>query len=242
QGFITMATSPDFGPYEFMDLNKEGQEAIVGAEIKLGKYIADYLGVDLKIESMDFDTCQASVSVGKVDMSLSGYAKTDERAENMNCSDFYYWKKGEIDTQGVMILKENEDKLNTKEAFKGKTLAAQNGSLQLNLVTKQLPDSKLETISSINDGVMLLLSNKVDGLASSGDTGLQFCKNYPELAMSKFCFDYNEDGNILLVPKGEDALMAEINKAIKKAADEGMYEKWLQESTALCDTLGIKVN
>ena len=60
--------------------------------------------------------------------------------------------------------------------------------------------------------------------------------------MSEFCFDYSSEGNVVLAQKGETALMEEINKAIKKAEDEGMFEKWLEEATTLCDTLGIKVN
>ncbi|MDL2289083.1 amino acid ABC transporter, partial [Oscillospiraceae bacterium OttesenSCG-928-F05] len=36
KGKITMATSPDFAPYEFIDLSKEGPESFVGADIELG--------------------------------------------------------------------------------------------------------------------------------------------------------------------------------------------------------------
>ena len=242
-GVITVATSPDFGPYEFMDLNKEGEEAIVGCDVELAKYIAKEMGVTLKIEPMDFDACQAAVSVGKVDFSISGYAKTPEREESMECSDMFLWAKTDEKSQGVLILKDKADVYNSKESFNGKLVGAQNASLQMSLVQTQLPDASIETISSINDGVMMLLNGKIEALASSYDTGLQFCKNYPQLAMSEFVFvDTLEDGNIALAPKGEKALMNEINKAIQKAKDEGMFEKWLVEATTLCDTLGIEVN
>ena len=40
-GEIHMATSPDFAPNEFIDDSKTGQDMYVGADIDLGKYIAE---------------------------------------------------------------------------------------------------------------------------------------------------------------------------------------------------------
>ena len=242
QGFITMATSPDFAPYEFMDLTKSGEEAIVGCDVELGKYIAEYIGVDLKVESMDFGACQAATSVGKVDMSISGYAKTPEREENMECSDYFNYSPIEEQTtsQGIVVLKENAATLNTEESFTGKTIAAQNGSLQYNLATAQLPEATIESISTINDGMLMLLSGKVDGVASFTDTAEQIFKNYDNMQMSEFYFVSEGDGNVVIAKKGETALMEEINKAIAKAAEEGKYAEWLTECSALADELGVE--
>ena len=239
QGYMTMATSPDFAPYEFMNLKSEDGSEIVGCDVELGKYIAEYIGVDLKIESMDFDACQAATSMGKVDMSISGYAKTAEREENMGCSDFFNYAPDSELSQGIIILKENADTLKTAADFDGKSVATQNGSLQYNLTTEQLPNTTTETISSINDGVMMLLSEKVAGVASSYDTGLQILKNYDELQMCEFVFEIEDSGNIVIAPKGETALMEEINKALAKAEEEDMYQKWLAEATILADELAI---
>ena len=88
QGYITMATSPDFAPSEFKD-PVTGE--IMGTDIEYGKYVAQYISdkygkpVELKIKEMDFTSCQAAVSTNSVNFSLSGYAETAERAENFNC-------------------------------------------------------------------------------------------------------------------------------------------------------------
>ncbi|MEG1782753.1 MAG: transporter substrate-binding domain-containing protein, partial [Oscillospiraceae bacterium] len=202
-GYITVALSPDFGPYEFVDLNKTGQDSVVGCEVELAKYIAEYLGVELKIEQMEFSTCQAAVSSGNVDFSVSGYAKTPDREKNMECSEFYTWGNDDESGQGVIVLKENKDLYKEAKDFDGKIIGAQNGSLQQNLVTAQLPANvTMEPISAITDGVMMLLTGKIDGLASSYDTGLQYCKNYDKLSMAPFKFEYESDGNIALVKKG----------------------------------------
>ena len=54
-GKLTVATSPDFAPMEFMDPSKEGQDAYIGFDITLAKYIADSLGLELQIMPMSFD-------------------------------------------------------------------------------------------------------------------------------------------------------------------------------------------
>ena len=48
-GKITMATSPDFAPFEFKDISS-GQVEYVGCDIELAKYIADKIGVELEIQ------------------------------------------------------------------------------------------------------------------------------------------------------------------------------------------------
>ena len=61
-GKIVFVTSPDYAPYEFIDLDKMGQgdDQYVGADIELAKYIAQELGVELEIHPMDFDSVLAS--------------------------------------------------------------------------------------------------------------------------------------------------------------------------------------
>ena len=41
-GVLTVALSPDFSPMEFVDSSKEGQDAYVGFDVSLAKYLAEY--------------------------------------------------------------------------------------------------------------------------------------------------------------------------------------------------------
>ncbi|MFA6610821.1 MAG: transporter substrate-binding domain-containing protein, partial [Bacilli bacterium] len=56
KGEIVIVTSPDYPAFEFIDESKSGQDKYVGADIEFMKYIAEELGVTLKIEATDFDT------------------------------------------------------------------------------------------------------------------------------------------------------------------------------------------
>ncbi|HIU87667.1 MAG TPA: transporter substrate-binding domain-containing protein [Candidatus Avilachnospira avistercoris] len=237
-GVITMATSPDYAPYEFEDISS-GETVYAGADIELGKYIAEKLGVELQIEAMDFNACQGAVSMGSVDMAISGFAYTEERAENFNISDGYNIKDSD---QGIIVLKSRAEELSTKEAFTGMTLGVQNASLQQQLRAEQLPDSKEEIITNLNDGIMMLITGKIDALVCSVPVAEQYCVNYPDLAVSDYLFEYESEGIRILVEKGEDELLEAINEVLAEVNESGIYQQWTDEALELATSLGIETN
>lgn len=238
-GKITMATSPDFAPSEFINPNLSGQDMYVGADIELGKYIAEKLGVELVIEAMDFSAVQGAVTTGKVDMAISGFAYTEERAEAMELSTFYNIEDRDENQQGMLVRTEEKDQYKTAEDFAGKKVAAQNGSLQYNLLTKYIPDAKPELIGALNDAVMMLITGKVDAVAAASTNGEAFAENYPEITMSDFYFQHFDEGTVMAVPKGETALIEAINEIITEVNEQGMYVKWRQEGIDLAKSLGL---
>ena len=238
KGVLVMATSPDFAPYEFQDVSA-GETKYLGAEIELGKYIAEQMGVELQLEAMDFSAVEAAISTGKVDIAISGFAKTPEREENMGLSHYYRAESSDGKDQGLLVLKENADQYQTAEDFAGKKVAAQNGALQQNLVTEQLPDAQMEVITSINDGIMMLTTGKVDAVAVADAVGESYTENYPELAMADFYFEYESQGNVVAVTKGQDELLAEINRIIDDVMDKGLYKQWWDEAVEQANALGL---
>ena len=238
KGVLVMATSPDFAPYEFQDVSS-GETKYLGAEIELGKYIAEQMGVELQLEAMDFSAVEAAISTGKVDIAISGFAKTPEREENMGLSHYYRAESSDGKDQGLLVLKENADQYQTAEDFAGKKVAAQNGALQQNLVTEQLPDAQMEVITSINDGIMMLTTGKVDAVAVADAVGESYTENYPELAMADFYFEYESQGNVVAVTKGQDELLAEINRIIDDVMDKGLYKQWWDEAVEQANALGL---
>ncbi len=228
-GKITMGTSPDFAPWEFKDVSS-GTTEYVGADVELAKYIAEKLGVELEIKPMEFSAIQQAVTSGNIDMGISGFAYTDERAEAMGLSERYNvnTKKG----QGLLVKKELASQYNTAESFAGKKLA-----------TEQLPsDVQIQLVTNITDGVMMLTTGKVDALAVSGDNGESLAKTYDDIAMADFMFDYSSEGNVIAVKKGDDDLLNAINEVIVEVNEKGLYEQWSEEAVALAEKLGIETN
>ena len=55
EGVLTVATSPDFAPYEFYAIGEDGNPTLAGFDMALAQYVADYMGLELEVIPMDFD-------------------------------------------------------------------------------------------------------------------------------------------------------------------------------------------
>lgn len=78
-GTLVVATNAAFEPYEYVESGK-----IVGIDIDISQAIADGLGMELKIEEMEFDSIISAVSSGKAQLGVSGMTVTEERLQNIN--------------------------------------------------------------------------------------------------------------------------------------------------------------
>ena len=245
QGYITMATSPDFAPSEFKDpITGE----VMGTDIEYGKYVAKYISdkygvpVELKIEEMDFKSCQAAVSTNSVHFSLSGYAETPERAANYNLVGPYATISSEEDTYHGALVKKGL-KLETAEDFKNIKIGAQQASLQYNLAVEQLPISEMpdiEFITNLNMGATMVATGKIDALITDSGAGELLVNNNPDLEMAAFKFEFESEGNVGLVNLNETEL-AELVKEALLAADKDLdYSQLRTDMTAKAKSLGLE--
>ena len=241
-GKLTVSLSPDFAPMEFVDPSKSGQEQYVGFDVTLAKYLADEMGLELVIMPMDFGACQTAVEMGTVDMSISGFSKTDERAQNYNLSDFYY--AGDNETQQVLItLAANDGQFTTAEALAGKKVGAQAASLQANLCTNQLPDTELVIFADLTTGLMQLKNGDFDVMAVADGNADAIISNNPDIIKTGFEFTVtsDEENNVILLKKGSDALTAKVNELLAKAYDAGYYGTWYAEAKELAG-IGVEIS
>ena len=234
-GKLLVAISPDFAPMEFVDTSKTGQDQYVGFDVTLSKFIAEQMGLELEIKPMSFDACQAAVQTNTVDMSISGFSYTPERAENFNLSDYYYAGDNETE-QTIIVLKEDEGKWTKPEDYSGLTIAAQTASLQMNLVTSQLPsDCNIKEFSDLGTAVEALRSGIVDGVAVAYGNGEAIIASNDAIAMSGFEFEVSEEAenNVIMLNKDNDALLEKVNEILAIAYDNGYYGGWYEEAQAL---------
>ena len=228
-GKLTVAISPDFAPMEFVDPTKEGQDMYVGFDVTLSKYIAESMGLELVIMPMSFDACQTAVYAGTVDISVSGFSWTEERAENYNISDYYHAGENE-DEQCLITLASNGDKFATAEGLVGAKIGAQNASLQQSLTVEQLPDNELVLFTDLGTAVLQLKNGDFDCMAVAKGNGDAIIANNPEIAHSGFNFvvDDKYTGNVILIQKGNDAMTEAVNTAL--AASEAEWDAWYNEA------------
>lgn len=235
QPVLKVALSPDFSPMEFVDTSKEGQEQFVGFDVTLAKHIAEKLNMKLEIEPMSFDACQVAVQMGTVDLGISGFSWTKDRAENYLISDYYI--AGDNETEQVIIVPADKAGQYSKaEDFAGLKIGAQAASLQEMLCNEALPDdTSIELFKDINVAVVALQTGKVDGVAVADGNADAIIANNQDIAKSGFRFDVDPkyENNVILLNQKDEELLKKVNEILADCMANDLYSGWYEEAKAL---------
>lgn len=235
QSVLKVALSPDFSPMEFVDTSKEGQEQFVGFDVTLAKHIAEKLNMKLEIEPMSFDACQVAVQMGTVDLGISGFSWTKDRAENYLISDYYI--AGDNETEQVIIVPADKAGQYSKaEDFAGLKIGAQAASLQEMLCNEALPDdTSIELFKDINVAVVALQTGKVDGVAVADGNADAIIANNQDIAKSGFQFDVDPkyENNVILLNQKDEELLKKVNEILADCMANDLYSGWYEEAKAL---------
>ena len=190
---------------------------------------------------MDFSAVQAAIPSGQADIAISGFARTEDRAQNMELSTSF--NITEDGGQTVLVAKGQGANYTAAEDFSGLQIGAQNGSLQYNLVSSQLPeDVEIVPVGSLNDGVLMLETGKIDALASDLSNAELLLESHDGIETTDFMFEYSSEGNVAAVKKGETELIEAVNEIIEEVNELGLYDQWKEEATELAKSLGLEVN
>ena len=228
-GKLTVATSPDFAPYEFYAIGEDGTPKLAGFDMDLAQYIADKMGLELEVVPMDFDGVLSELSQKNVDLGMAGLSPDPARADAMEFSDLYY-KGG----QSFVTVKDKADQFKTLEDANNKdySIGAQTGSIQLDLANENTPDADIVSLPKVTDLITELLTGKMDGAFIETAVAESYQKNYPELTLV-MDVPYDAEGSAIGVCKGNEALLAGVNEAIAAAKEDGSLEKFIADAGEL---------
>ena len=244
RGYIEVVTEPYFAPNEFIDPSKSGDEQYVGSDIELAKYIADKLGVELRIIPLEFSAVLSSITEGKYDLAISALAYKPDRAEAMNLSKGYYFSDSST-AHGLLIRAEDADVIKGPDDIAGKVIVAQSASLQEMYVEQQIPASKeFKRISAVTDGFLMVQEGKADACATATKTAQLYIDANPDcglVLMDTFYFTVDEatSGTRIGIPLGEDELTDKVNEIIDEVVESGAYAQWYDEYGEYARELGL---
>jgi len=125
-GVLRVATDVPYPPFEMWVNNVPGQAT--GFDYDLGQAFAAKLGLKFEFLDITFDTLIPALSADKADMIMAAMVDNKERQAAVNFVD--YAKVGSV----LLTLKGNPNKLTTLDSLAGKTVAAQNGTIQAQLL------------------------------------------------------------------------------------------------------------
>ncbi len=221
-GQLVIATSPDFPPFE----NLENGE-VVGIEIDILELICKDLGVELKIEQMDFDSVLPGIQAGKYDVGVSGITVTKAREKNSLFSKPYYEA-----AQAIVVLEGST--IAKKADLEGKKISAQTGTTAESYCLEEGYDVSAYTANS--DAQSALTSGKVDAWVIDNLTAEDMVATYnasnPEKKLVILDEIMTTEPYAFAFCFGSEDLVDEVNKIIDKyVADgtiKGIFEKYDQ--------------
>ena len=224
KGKLTVATSPDFAPYEFYAVNDSGTPELAGFDIALAGYIADYLGLELEIVPVDFDGVLMELQTKSVDLGVAGLSPDPKRDSIMDFSDIYY-EGG----QSFVCTKANKDKFKSLTDTNNPEyeIGAQTGSIQVDLAQANSPDADIIQLTKVTDIVAEVIAGKLDGAYIETAVAESYAKNYPDLYVALEVPYDGAEGSAIGVSKGNKELLDGVNKAIAAAKKEGKMDEFV---------------
>lgn len=227
EGKLVIGVSPDYAPFAFEVEETEDGRSCAGADLALGDYIAKRLGVEAEFCEMEFEDCMAAVAEGSVDLVLLGMLPEEGRENVMDFTDVYY-KPGE---QVLLIRSGRNDRWRSLDDLEGKTVAAQYGSLQAQLVTEQLPESFMELTDDVAEEILMLRVGSVDGAAMERELAEDAAEEHDDLEIAPVRLSYEQpEGVVGGVVKGETELLEEVNAVLAEVSEQHLYLNWLDEA------------
>lgn len=245
KGVLEVATEPYFAPYEFIDPSKEGDAQFVGFDMEIAKYIADKIGVELKIVPLDFTAVLAGVTEGKYDMAISAIAYSPTREEAMNLSKGYLF----ADTgYGFICRTEDAGKYTDIASLEGAVVITQSGSVQESIYNMYVKDAvnvkEYKLVSQMTDAYLAVTEGKADVCICSTDSASLYAEsNDNVLTVPAFRFDVDPELNGVVVgmpPEGTDSLKELVNTCIDELLAADQISAWKTEAAEYAKTLGIQ--
>ena len=210
-GKLSIATSPDFPPFE--SLGENGK--VEGIEIDILNLICEKLGVTLEINQMDFDSVLPAIQAGKFHVGVSGISVTPKREKNVLFTTPYC-----LAAQAIVVLKDSP--ITCKADLADKKIAVQTGTTAETYCMEN--KYEISSFAANSDAQTALLTGKVDAWVIDDLTAAEMVKAYNEangdqlvilseaLTTEPYAFAFSF---------GSETLVEEINKIIKELLADG---------------------
>lgn len=209
---LILVTEAGFAPYEYYENGK-----IVGVDIDIANEIANYIGKELVVKDIAFDSIINELNSGKADFAAAGMSITPERLQEVDFSIEY------ITSNQVVIVR--KDSNITMNEIDGKKIAVQLGNVADSYATKNYKNSKIVRQKKYLTMVEDLKASKVDLIIMDNLPAQEIIKANDGLKLLPgYLFS---DSYGIAVKKGNTDLLNNINTVLEKLQSEGKIEEYI---------------
>ena len=222
KGTLVLGLDDSVPPRGYRDENNE----IVGYDIDLATEVCKRLGVELKLQPIDWTAKENELNTKKIDCIWNGMSIDDERKQNMTLSIPY------LDNSMAFVVK-NDSGIKTLADMAGKKLALQSGSTAATALDEAADfKATLGEVVGLKDNMTALMDLEMGGV----DVVLMddVVANY-YIATNNKPFELLEETlsteeYAVGFRKGDEALANAVNEALQEMAKDGklneITQKW----------------
>ena len=222
---IVVGLDDSFPPMGFKDEKNE----IVGFDIDLAKEVAKRLGREVEFKAIDWNSKEAELKSGRVDILWNGLDITDKRKENMLFSEPYMDNR-----QIVFVVKNGKLSVAGEADLAGKTIGTQSGG-----TTEEYFENKPELKSSMKEvkyypdyinAFMDLENGRLDAVVGDEIIGRYYISKHPDeiQAIDTVIGTVSQFG--IAFRKDDQKLRDEVQKVFDEMKADGtvakISEKW----------------
>ena len=213
---ISFGTNPEFPPFEYVSSTGilEGSDGTVydGIDIAIVNKIAEYIGCEVDMASLEFDSLLIALANGQIDATIAGMTVTEERKLSVDFSTPYYTA-----TQ-VMIVAEDSD-IACAADMEGKTIAVVQGYTGETCVGEL--GYEYEAFKKGTECVMELINGKCDVVVLDSATAESYIADAQGLKIVEDNEVFASEEYAIAVAKGNTELLDAINAAIESLLADG---------------------
>jgi polar amino acid transport system substrate-binding protein len=156
KGYFIQGITDTYSPMGFRDAKGTN----VGFDVDMGNAVADYLGIKMKPEVIDWDNKFLALNGKEIDCIWCGFSITEDRKKQVTFTDPYI-------SNDQIIVVPVDSKIQTKADLAGKTLSWQLGSSADDAVMKDPIYTKLagaRTYANMPEAFMDMANKRVDAV------------------------------------------------------------------------------
>ncbi len=207
-----------------------------GYDVMMAKYIASYLGKDLEIVKLDWDSLVPAVQSGTVDCVIAGQSITSDRLQMVDFTEPYYYAS-------IVCLVNKDSKYAGAKGVSdltGASCTSQQNTVWYDVCLPQIPSARILPAQESAPAMLVALSSgRVDLICTDMPTAQAALVAYPSFTLLDFSgsednFEVSqEEINIgISVSKNNPELTAQINEALSKLTVED-YNKMMDEAISV---------
>ena len=228
KGELTVGTAAMMPPFNMTTKNGK----IIGLEADLARYMADTMGVNLKLKAIQFSELLPALESGQIDMILSNMTMTSQRNLKVAFVGPYFISGKGVLTNVATLATASDPNVLDQTKYK---IAALEGSTSAEFVREIMPKATLVTTKNYDEGVGLVIQGSVHAMVADHPICVISVARYPQHNLFAIIAPFTYEPIGVALPANDPLLVNWVTNFLNKLEDSGVMDnvrnRWFKDTS-----------